>query len=119
MAARSPGWKGPRGQWTCKSPGFIGGLAAIIETYPDARLVWTHRDPATTIVSLSSTSHFAQHRYSADDFGVDAASVLEELEVLRRVRRALLTVSFAAIRWRPRASLQRACPAAPNRLGVG
>ena len=163
-------WKGPRGQWTCKSPGFIGDLAAIVDTYPDARLVWTHRDPATTIVSLSSlvaslqnallgeypdlhqmgaetrtfwvshlkrglaarknpavaraivdvpyrelvgdkagaisklydhwgleftdehrtridqleeeqpTSHFAQHRYSAVDFGVDPASVREELE---------------------------------------
>jgi hypothetical protein len=47
-------WKGPRGQWTCKSPGFVGDLEAIVETYPDARLVWTHRDPATTIVSLSS-----------------------------------------------------------------
>ena len=47
-------WKGPRGQWICKSPGFVGDLEAIVETYPDARLVWTHRDPATTIVSLSS-----------------------------------------------------------------
>ena len=169
-SSRSCSGKGPRGQWTCKSPGFIGDLAAIVETYPDARLVWTHRDPATTIVSLSSlvaslqnallgeypdlhqmgaetrtsgcrissegsrrgttppsrarsstsrtasssatrrersrsctttgasssrtstgqridqleeeqpTSHFAQHRYSAEDFGVDPASVREELE---------------------------------------
>jgi hypothetical protein len=47
-------WKGPRGRWTLKSPGFIGDLSAIVDTYPDARLVWTHRDPATTIASLSS-----------------------------------------------------------------
>jgi hypothetical protein len=47
-------WKGPRGRWTLKSPGFIGDLDAIIDTYPDATLVWTHRDPATTIASLSS-----------------------------------------------------------------
>ncbi len=47
-------WKGPRGRWTLKSPGFIGDLTAILDTYPDARLVWTHRDPATTIASLSS-----------------------------------------------------------------
>jgi hypothetical protein len=47
-------WRGPRGRWTLKSPGFIGDLSAIVERYPDARLVWTHRDPATTIASLSS-----------------------------------------------------------------
>ncbi len=47
-------WKGPRGRWTLKSPGFIGDLVDILGVYPDARFVWTHRDPATTIASLSS-----------------------------------------------------------------
>ena len=47
-------WRGPQGRWTLKSPGFIGDLAAIVDRYPDAGLVWTHRDPATTIASLSS-----------------------------------------------------------------
>jgi hypothetical protein len=47
-------WRGPQGRWTLKSPGFIGDLSAIMDTYPDARLVWTHRDPATTIASLAS-----------------------------------------------------------------
>jgi len=47
-------WKGPRGRWTLKSPGFIGDLDQIVQRYPDATLVWTHRDPATTIASLSS-----------------------------------------------------------------
>lgn len=47
-------WKGPRGRWTLKSPGFISDLDAILDTYPDACLVWTHRDPARTIASLAS-----------------------------------------------------------------
>lgn len=47
-------WQGPRGRWTLKSPGFIGDLVDILDVYPDARFVWTHRDPATTIASLSS-----------------------------------------------------------------
>ena len=47
-------WKGPRGRWTLKSPGFISDLDAILDTYPDACLIWTHRDPARTIASLSS-----------------------------------------------------------------
>lgn len=47
-------WKGPPGRWTLKSPGFVGDIEAIIEAYPDVRLVWTHRDPGKTIVSLAS-----------------------------------------------------------------
>jgi hypothetical protein len=47
-------WKGPRGRWTLKSPGFVGDLSAILDEYPDACLIWTHRDPATTYVSLAS-----------------------------------------------------------------
>jgi Sulfotransferase family len=47
-------WKGPRGRWTLKSPGFVGDLEAIVDAYPDACLIWTHRDPATSLVSLSS-----------------------------------------------------------------
>jgi hypothetical protein len=47
-------WRGPRGRWTLKSPAFMGDLTPILETYPDARMVWTHRDPARTIASLAS-----------------------------------------------------------------
>ncbi len=47
-------WQGPRGRWTLKSPGFISDLDAILDTYPDACLIWTHRDPARTIASLAS-----------------------------------------------------------------
>lgn len=47
-------WKGPRGRWTLKSPAFISDLDAILAAYPDACLIWTHRDPAQTIASLAS-----------------------------------------------------------------
>jgi hypothetical protein len=47
-------WKGPRGRWTLKSPGHLFDLEGLIDAYPDACLVWTHRDPATVLASLSS-----------------------------------------------------------------
>lgn len=47
-------WKGPRGRWTLKSPQHLFDLPALLETYPGAMLVWTHRDPALTFSSLSS-----------------------------------------------------------------
>jgi len=47
-------WKGPRGRWTLKSPGHLFDLEGLLDTYPDACLVWTHRDPATVMASLSA-----------------------------------------------------------------
>jgi hypothetical protein len=47
-------WKGPQGRWTLKSPQHLFDLPALLEAYPGAMLVWTHRDPALTFSSLSS-----------------------------------------------------------------
>jgi len=47
-------WKGPKGRWVIKSPHHLFDLAGLIEAYPDAGLVWTHRDPVSTVSSLSS-----------------------------------------------------------------
>ena len=47
-------WKGPKGRWTLKSPQHLFDLPDLLEAYPDAMLVWTHRDPALTFSSLSS-----------------------------------------------------------------
>jgi len=47
-------WKGPKGRWTLKSPQHLFDLPGLVETYPGAMLVWTHRDPVLTFSSLSS-----------------------------------------------------------------
>jgi hypothetical protein len=47
-------WKGPRGRWVIKSPHHLFDLEGLVEAYPDAGLVWTHRDPVSTFSSLSS-----------------------------------------------------------------
>jgi hypothetical protein len=47
-------WHGPRGRWTLKSPGHLFDLEGLLDTYPDACLVWTHRDPATVMASLAA-----------------------------------------------------------------
>ncbi|MDB6063377.1 MAG: hypothetical protein JWM78_3480 [Verrucomicrobiaceae bacterium] len=47
-------WKGPKGRWTIKSPEHLLDLEGLIGTYPDACLVWTHRDPVLAFSSLSS-----------------------------------------------------------------
>ena len=41
-------------RWVLKSPVHLRTLDALLEEYPDARLIFMHRDPAKTIPSLAS-----------------------------------------------------------------
>lgn len=41
-------------RWVLKSPVHLATLDALLQEYPDARLIFTHRDPAKTIPSLAS-----------------------------------------------------------------
>lgn len=47
-------WHGPQGRWTLKSPQHLFDLPGLVEAYPGAMLVWTHRDPVLTFSSLAS-----------------------------------------------------------------
>lgn len=47
-------WRGPQGRWMLKSPQHLFDLAGLVEAYPGAMLVWTHRDPVLTFSSLAS-----------------------------------------------------------------
>ncbi len=44
----------PVNRWVVKSPGHIWALDAMMQQYPDARVIQTHRDPLRTIASVSS-----------------------------------------------------------------
>lgn len=50
-------WKGPRGRWTLKSPNHIFTIPALLDAYPDACLIHTHRDPLQTLPSNASLVH--------------------------------------------------------------
>jgi hypothetical protein len=57
--------------WVLKNPAYLGCLDALAETYPDAQLVVTHRDPVgmiSSLVSLYATLHGAH----GDDVEVPA-----------------------------------------------
>lgn len=41
-------------RWVLKSPSHIFGIDALLETYPDALIVQTHRHPRTIVASVSS-----------------------------------------------------------------
>lgn len=59
------------GRWQLKSPHHQLDLESLVSVYPDARMVWTHRDPVRVVASvcslgacLSSTFTDADHRSS-------------------------------------------------------
>jgi hypothetical protein len=44
----------PTERWVLKSPNHLWCLETLLATYPDARIVWTHRDPGPVVASLAS-----------------------------------------------------------------
>lgn len=44
-------WKNPRRTWVMKTPYYIQHLPTLLQVYPDAGLVWTHRDPVKALAS--------------------------------------------------------------------
>lgn len=50
----------PRRNWLLKTPGHLMTLGLLFETYPDAWVVQTHRDPAKTMPSTVSTTAMVQ-----------------------------------------------------------
>lgn len=47
-------WQQPERSWTLKSPLHLWGLDALLATFPDARIIQTHRDPKKALPSWFS-----------------------------------------------------------------
>lgn len=60
--------------WLLKTPGHVMTLDLLFSTFPDARVIQTHRDPAKTMPSTVSTTAMVQWM-RADDVDLDAMTV--------------------------------------------
>jgi Sulfotransferase family len=49
-------WRAPGARWVLKAPSHVFSFDALLDTYPDARIVQTHRDPVTAVASVASLS---------------------------------------------------------------
>lgn len=49
-------WHAPGARWVLKAPSHVFSFDALLDTYPDARIVQTHRDPVTAVASVASLS---------------------------------------------------------------
>jgi Sulfotransferase family len=57
-------WRAPGARWVLKAPSHLFAIDALLHTYPDARIVQTHRDPVTVIGSLASMSATLQGAFT-------------------------------------------------------
>jgi hypothetical protein len=47
-------WRNHRDRWVLKTGAHMWGLEHLLRTYPDARIVFTHRDPVKSVTSYAS-----------------------------------------------------------------
>ena len=88
----------PTERWILKTPNHLWHLEALLATYPDARIIWTHRDPGPVITSLASLANAGQRpltsrtdpRPTAEEWKRKCAFALELGGGLRREGRSWL-----------------------------
>lgn len=57
-------WRAPARRWVLKAPSHLFAFDALLETYPDARIVQTHRDPVTVLASVASLTAVLQRAFT-------------------------------------------------------
>lgn len=72
-------------RWVLKTGAHLWGLDRLLETYPDARIVFTHRDPVKSMTSYASLTTIVR-RVGSDE--VDPVEVADDW--IGRLRRVLL-----------------------------
>lgn len=65
----------PTARWVLKTPNHLWCLETLLESYPDARIIWTHRDPGKVITSLASLVNALQRMFT---YRRDHAATAEE-----------------------------------------
>ncbi len=72
-------------RWVLKTGAHLWGLEHLLATYPDARIVFTHRDPVKSMTSYASLTSIVR-RVGSDD--VDPAEIAEDWT--NRLRKVLM-----------------------------
>ncbi len=65
-------WHKPADRWVLKTGAHLWGLPQLLRTYPDARIVFTHRDPVKSMTSYASLTTLVR---TASSDEVDPAEV--------------------------------------------
>jgi hypothetical protein len=78
-------WHCPPYQWHLKTPVHMLSLPALASVYPDARFIWTHRDPSEVMGSVCSLIAYTRSWVSDQvDSNIGAGQTAIWSEALRR-----------------------------------
>jgi hypothetical protein len=77
-------WRNARERWVLKTGAHLWGLEHLLRTYPDARIVFTHRDPVKSMTSYASLTALVR---SMGSDSVDPVEIAEDWTA--RIRRVL------------------------------
>ena len=94
---------GEEKRWTLKCPVHLGLLEFLVEGFPDARVVWTHRDPKQAVGSLCSFVRATQDMHEGGlidmhGLGKDVEGFAEEVREVKARARAFLATDRAVRR---------------------
>ena len=64
-------WHCPPTLWHLKTPVHMLSLDALVESYPNARFLWSHRDPTEVLGSVCSLIHYTRSWSSDRDDSVE------------------------------------------------
>lgn len=117
-------WQCPPTLWHLKTPVHMLALVALDEIYPDARFIWTHRDPAKVLGSVCSLIAYLRamvsERVDAQEIGRQQVEIWSEavrrsMEFRTRAgEERFADVHFAELQSDAVATVERACA----RLGL-
>ncbi|WP_051393539.1 sulfotransferase family protein [Glycomyces arizonensis] len=85
---------GPRKRWVLKSPYHMEHLESLLKVFPDATIMWTHRDPGTVMGSWCSLMEtgvaLCNREYDPHQIGRDWLEMLGDMVRIGRDVRARL-----------------------------
>jgi hypothetical protein len=118
-------WHCPPRLWHLKTPVHMFALDALLEAYPDAKFLWSHRDPAKVLGSVCSLIHYTRSWSSERDDSLELGpeqldrwwtAVSRAMEFRRRVGdERFADLAFADLQVDPVGALGRAL----EQIGVG
>lgn len=68
-------WKNPRKHWVLKDVALLGKLDAVLKVFPDACIVWAHRDPVRAMTSFINMLGTMQWAHSDTPLGYGSLEV--------------------------------------------
>jgi NAD(P)-dependent dehydrogenase (short-subunit alcohol dehydrogenase family) len=120
-------WQQPGRRWVLKTPEHMEHLDALLGTFPEARVVWTHRDPLATMASFCSmvahgrgifSDHVDPHEVGRHWLRKVRRMGLRALDVRRRHPERFVDVAYEDLVRDPLGQLERIYAALGEPLGI-